>query len=134
VFNIHRIFLSLDVIWKFNTKGYFQDHLATKSFIVWSANKYCTDIRNLKIKINTLENIDIKKLKSKLAAIRQDLIAHDGKLDSQWKQHLTTQEKLEQELKTKSEQVDNMEQVLLNLEAHGELTEHGWETIPPQIT
>jgi len=92
------------------------------------------DIENLKMKINTLENIDIKKLKSKLAAIRQDLIAHDGKLDSQWKQHLTTQERLEQELKTKSEQVDNMEQVLLNLEAHGELTEHGWETIPPQKT
>ena len=47
------------------------------------------DIRNLKMKINTLEYIDMKKLKSKLAAIRQDLIVHHGKLDSQWIQHLT---------------------------------------------
>ena len=79
-----------------------------------------------------MENIDIKKLNSKLAAVRQDLIFHDGKLDSQRIQHLTTQERLEQELKTKSEQVDNMNQVLLDLEAHGELTEHGWETIPSE--
>jgi len=41
------------------------------------------DIENLKMKINTLENIDIKKLKSKLAAIRQDLIVPDVKLDLQ---------------------------------------------------
>merc|ERR1712136_299761 len=90
------------------------------------------DIRNLKLKINGLESVDIKKLKSKLAEIRKDLILHDGKLDSQWIQYLTTQDRLKQELKTKSEEVEKMKQVLAELEEQGELTEHGWETIVPE--
>merc|ERR1712136_294156 len=89
------------------------------------------DIKNLKLKINGLENVDIKKLKSKLAEIRKDLILHDGKLDSQWIQYLTTQDRLKQELKTKSEEVEKMKQVLAELEDKGELTEHGWETVKP---
>ena len=35
-------------------------------------------------------------------------------------------------MKTKIEQVDNMNKVLLDLEAHAKLTEHGWETILPE--
>ena len=76
--------------------------------------------------------LKIKKLKSKLEAVRQDLVIHDGELDSQGIQHLSTQERLKQELKTKTEQVEKMKQKLSELKAHGELTEHGWSTVAPE--
>merc|ERR1711894_186799 len=130
----HEVLSNVGKAHKANTEPKDVNSLLLSTFTLTESSKI-HEVQNSSSKRNHSENIDVKKLETKLAETEQKLIECDSKLDSQWMQYMSRQDRLTEELKTKTQQVEEMKHVLsevLRKKGRKGLKAFGFRTEKPQ--